>query len=387
MSLFFGVRALSGPAKMTKVETGERSILRRLDWVFLITVLIPTVFALFYFGVLASDVYTSESRFVVRSPDRQTASPIGLLLRGAGFSRAQDDSYSVQEYMLSRDALGELNRELGLGKAYASQSVDRFSRFAGLDPDDSFEALHRYYQKMIKVQTDPITSVTSLTVNAFNADDALKANRLLLLLSESLVNRLNERGRRNLVEYAKAEVSVAEIRAKTAALAFSAYRNRQGVVDPERQAGLQLQQLTKLQDELIASQLQVGQLKSLTPQNPQIAPLEQRIKQLRAEIAKESARVTGGQDSLAVKSGDFQRLALEMEFSNKQLASAMVNLESARNEAQRQQIYLERIAEPSRPDAAQEPRRLRGILATFLVGLVAWGVISLLLAGVREHQD
>jgi capsular polysaccharide transport system permease protein len=76
-----------------------------------------------------------------------------------------------------------------------------------------------------------------------------------------------------------------------------------------------------------------------------------------------------------------------MEFSNKQLASAMVNLESARNEAQRQQIYLERIAEPSRPDAAQEPRRLRGILATFLVGLVAWGVISLLLAGVREHQD
>ena len=365
----------------------QHSSSRRLDWIFLTTVFIPTVFSIIYFGLIASDIYTSESRFVVRSPDRQAISPIGLLLRGAGFSRAQDDSYSVQEYMLSRDALAELNRELGLGNAFASQTVDRFSRFAGLDPDDSFEALHRYYQKMIKVQTDPITSVTSLTVNAFNADDALNANRLLLTLSESLVNRLNERGRRNLVEYAKAEVSVAEIRAKSAALAFSAYRNRQGVVDPERQAGLQLQQLTKLQDELISSQLQVGQLKSLTPQNPQIAPLEQRIKQLRAEIAKESARVTGGQDSLAVKSGDFQRLALEMEFSNKQLASAMVNLESARSEAQRQQIYLERIAEASRPDSAQEPRRLRGILATFLVGLIAWGVISLLLAGVREHQD
>jgi len=80
-------------------------------------------------------------------------------------------------------------------------------------------------------------------------------------------------------------------------------------------------------------------------------------------------------------------LALEMEFSNKQLASAMANLESARNEAQRQQIYLERIAEPSLPDSAQEPRRVRGVLATLLFGLVAWGVLSLLLAGVREHQD
>jgi len=363
------------------------NFLRRFDWVFVATVLIPTFCASLYLGLFASDVFTSESRFVVRSPDRQAASPLGLLLRGSGFSRAQDDSFSVQEYMLSRDALKELARDLKLGKAYADPKVDRLSRFAGLDPDDSFEALHRYYQKMIRVQTDPVSSVTSLMVQAFTAEDAVAANRLLLSLSESLVNRLNERGRRNLVQYAESEVSAAETRAKAAALALSAYRNRQGVVDPERQAGIQLQQVTKLQDELIASQLQLGQLKSLTPQNPQIPPLENRIKQLRAEVAKESARATGGQESLANKAGEFQRLALEMEFSNKQLASAMANLESARNEAQRQQIYLERIAEPSLPDSAQEPRRVRGVLATLLFGLVAWGVLSLLLAGVREHQD
>ena len=363
------------------------NFLHRFDWVFVGTVLIPTFCASLYFGLFASDVFTSESRFVVRSPERQAASPLGLLLRGSGFSRAQDDSFSVQEYMLSRDALKELTREVNLGKAYADSKVDRFSRFAGLDPDDSFEALHRYYQKMIRVQTDPVSSVTGLTVQAFTAEDAVAANRLLLTLSESLVNRLNERGRRNLVQYAESEVTVAETRAKSAALAFSAYRNRQGVVDPERQAGIQLQQVTKLQDELMASQLQLGQLKSLTPQNPQIPPLENRVKQLRAEVAKESARATGGQESLANKAGEFQRLALEMEFSNKQLASAMANLESARNEAQRQQIYLERIAEPSLPDSAQEPRRVRGVLATLLFGLVAWGVLSLLLAGVREHQD
>jgi len=51
---------------------------------FLFTTLVPTVLAMIYFGFLASDIYTSESRFVVRSPDRQTASPLGLLMKGAG---------------------------------------------------------------------------------------------------------------------------------------------------------------------------------------------------------------------------------------------------------------------------------------------------------------
>ena len=37
----------------------------------LLTTIIPTVLAIVYFGLIASDVYISESRFVVRSPERQ----------------------------------------------------------------------------------------------------------------------------------------------------------------------------------------------------------------------------------------------------------------------------------------------------------------------------
>jgi len=47
---------------------------------------------------------------------------------------------------------------------------------------------------------------------------------------------------------------------------------------------------------------------------------------------------------------------------------------------------VERIVQPSHPDKPLEPRRLRGILVTFLLGLVAWGILSMLLAGVREHK-
>lgn len=361
--------------------------LQKINTLFVLTVALPTALAVVYFGLIASDVYTSESSFVVRSPEKPSASTLGVLLKGAGFSSARDESFTVQNYILSRDALAVLKAELALDKAYASPQVDFVNRFASFDGDNSFEALHRYYQKKVTVLTDSTSSISTLSVKAFTAQDALRANQVLLDRSEALVNRLNERGRQDLIRFAKAEVDQAADKAKAAALALSSYRNSQGVVDPERQATAQLQQVAKIQDELIATTTQLAQLKAFTPQNPQIESLENRAKTLRSEIANETGKVTGDAKSLSNKAADYQRLALEADLASKQLASALASLESARNEAQRKQVYLERIAQPSLPDVAQEPRRMRSIFSTFLLGLMAWGILSMLVAGVREHQD
>jgi capsular polysaccharide transport system permease protein len=65
----------------------------------------------------------------------------------------------------------------------------------------------------------------------------------------------------------------------------------------------------------------------------------------------------------------------------------MASLESATAEAQRKQLYLERLVQPNTPDVATEPKRIKSILEVFALGMIAWGVLSLLLAGVREHHD
>lgn len=359
----------------------------RKNRLFLLCVALPSAMALVYFGLLASDVYISESRFVVRSPQKPTVSGLGALLQGVGFSKAQDDSYTVHDYVLSRDALKEIDNKLGVAKSYSNSNVDIFNRFGALDMDNSFEALYKYYQKKVDVQQDTASSISTITVRAYTAQDAFNINQKLLELSEGLVNRLNERGRQDLIRSAAAEVADAQQKSKAAATALSAYRNAKGVVDPERQATVQLQQVAKLQDELIATKTQLAQLKTFTPQNPQIQALELRARTLQSEMDLETNKVTGGDRSLANKAADFQRFALEREFADKQLASALTSLESARNEAQRKQVYIERIVQPSLPDIAIEPKRIRSILATFVLGLVAWGILSMLLAGVREHQD
>lgn len=357
--------------------------------IFLLTVLLPTVLSIVYYGFVASDVYVSESRFVVRTPQRaQQTSVIGALLQGTGFQRAQDDSFSVHDFMASRDALKALDDKLQLKAAFSNPALDPLSRFPGPLSEETFEELFKHYTKHVKVAYDQASSITTLTVRAYTAEDAYRINSELLAMGETLVNQINERGQRDLVRFAAAEVAEAEAKAKAAAVAVANYRSRRAVFDPERQSALQLQQVTKLQDEVISAKLQLAQLRALSPANPQIPTLERRVRGLETEMAREMAKVAGGgSESFAEKATDFERLQLERTFADRQVASALTNLETARSEARRQQLYLERIVQPNTPDEAIEPRRLRAILATYLVGLVCWGVFSMLLAGIKEHRD
>ncbi|MCX6072942.1 MAG: capsule biosynthesis protein [Campylobacterales bacterium] len=363
-----------------------------LNWIkkyrlFSATVVAPTLIASIYYGMIASDIYISESQFVVRAPDKPTVSGLGAMLQSTGLSSAHDDVYTVRDYILSRDALTSLDQNLSYHKLYGDSKSDIFSRFNGFGLDDSFEALYKYYQKYIGISIDSQSSILTLSVQAFDANEAKKINEYLLSISEQLVNRLNERGRTDMIGFAEDEVARAMVRAKTASMAVSTYRDAKSVFDPEKQSALQLQLVSKIQDELIATRAQLSQMISLSPENPQVELLQNKIANLTSQIASETAKVTGSNSSLAQKSSKYEQLILERDFAGKQLAAALASLESARNEALRQHLYLERISQANTPDIALEPRRIRSILTVFILGLIVWGILSMLLAGIREHND
>ncbi|KWO41050.1 hypothetical protein WT97_19815 [Burkholderia sp. MSMB1459WGS] len=361
--------------------------IKKVNRLFALTVLLPTTIATVYYGLVASDVYVSESRFVVRSPQRQNqTSVVGALLQGTGFARAQDDTYPVVDYIQSRDALAELNRGNYILNSYSNRG-DVFSRF-NTSLDDSFEALWKYYGKHIaSVEFDSTSAITTLQVRAFTSKDAERINERLLEISERLVNRMNQRAAADTVQFAQREVNQAAAKAKDAAAALAAYRNSYTVFDPEKQSALQLQQVTSLQSQMFAAQTQLMQLQSISPQNPQIPVLKTNIESLQKQIQVATGGVTGGKDSLSQKAANYARLQLDAQFADKQLASAMSALESARGEAERKQLYLERLVQPNAPDVAIEPKRLKSVFEVFALGMIAWGVLSLLLAGVREHHD
>ena len=120
-----GERARALPARLL-VATRRRLF-------FLMIVVLPTAAATTYYGLLASDAYVSESRFVIRSAQRPSSGGgIGALLQGTGlpgFQRSVDDAYAVQDFILSRDALRQLDNALGLSALFSDPRIDASAAF------------------------------------------------------------------------------------------------------------------------------------------------------------------------------------------------------------------------------------------------------------------
>lgn len=360
-----------------------------LNWskiAFLLVVMLPTALSALYFGLIASDRFVSESTFVVRSAKSPLSGGLGGLLQIVGITRSQDDAYSVQEYLLSRDAVAALTQTIPLREMFNRQGADFVARYPNLLYRSSEEELFQYYKSRVSVVHGATTGLTTLKVETFRADDSLKINQTLLGLGEGLVNRMNERIRADAIRFAEAEVKRGEERLVETQVAITEFRNRELMLDPSKSSLIVAELIGRLSAELAAVTAQLREVEASSPSSPQIPGLQRRMAALEGQITLERQRVSTASDGLAEKIAGYERLTLQREFAVKALASAVTSLEVARNEARRQQLYLERVVEPHIPDYAEQPRRLRSVVLVFAGSLMLFFVGWLLLAGVREHS-
>lgn len=371
--------------KKIKKKFGPHLIFR--NWLFTVVVIFPMTVALLYFGFLQTDIYVSESRFVVRQPDKKSLSTLGIILQNMGMSSVRDEAYTVREFILSRDAMNIIDENLKLRNVFRKTGIDIFSRFDPLGIDDSAESLYLYFLKKVSVAVDASSSISTLKVEAFTPQDAYNINVGLLFLSEGLINKLNDRARKDMVSFAEKEVGEAEEQVKVCAVALTTYQDKEMLFDPAQQSNLQLQHVFKLQEDLISVRGVISQLRTYAADSPNVKALEKRAAELRKDIDQEMFKITGGNDSMIQKSIEFKRLSLDREFAETRLATALSSLEQARTEVQRQQLYLERIVMPNKPDFPLLPHRIWNIVTTLIISFMLYGVLKLLLAGIKEHND
>ncbi|MEN7538095.1 capsule biosynthesis protein [Aurantiacibacter flavus] len=362
------------------------SRIKRWRW-FGLFVVLPTLLASLYFGLIASDVYVSESRFVIKAPDAKSSGvgSIGAILQGSGGGSGQEQASEIIGYMRSRDALADLSKTVDVRAAFSSDEADAFSRFPLFYQDDSFEALFSYYESMMTVSTDAETGLTVLSVKGFTAPDAQKLNLGLLQQGEELVNRLNSRINSQAISEADERVSEAQKRVRDARIALAEYRNRSEVLDPQQQGIGVLAVSNELIAQQAALEAQLVQIRRTAPNHPSIRALEERIAGVSRQIASQTGRAVGTPDGLASRMTEYENLAVEQEFASQLLTSANTALEQARSEAQKQQYYLERVVEPNLPDAPTLPNRLKNILAVLFASLCLYLVGWMLAVGIREH--
>jgi capsular polysaccharide transport system permease protein len=356
---------------------------RWLRW-FALVVVLPTLLAGAYYGLVASDVYISQAKFTIRGDRPAASGALELALFGA--ANGGEDALIVREYVLSHGMVAELDRQLALRDAYGAARIDWWQR---LPADASGEDLVAYFEDMVDITFEPESSVTSLRVRAFNATDARRIAAAIMAQGETLVNGLSERMTDDLLGFARAELARAESRVATARRALTAYRDRTDALDPSHEAGAILGIVGNLEDRLAQERATLMELRSyLREDNARIAAAKARIGALAAQIAEERARLTGsagGRLSRVVE--DYEAFQLELEFARSGYTSMLSSLEAARVEAQRQQKYLIPVVTPNLPDEPLEPERLLGVLTVLLGALACYAIGALVVAAIREHLD
>lgn len=379
-----------GAGVRDRAATHLLSRLGKLPWLFLIIVAIPTLAASIYYLLIAAPIYVSEAQFVVRERGHPpTAAALGTMLQSVGIDMGenQTDAYEVQQYMQSRDAVQTLVRTHNLRAVLDRPEGDFLARFPRPFERASFENLYQNYQRFVTVGYNANTGISTLRVEGFRPGDAREIADALLAGAEQLVNKLNERAAADAVDEARRQVLEAEAQSLKAEAAVTAFRNRERLIDPDRASVAGLDLLGKLEAQLVTMRAERAGLAASAPESPQLPVLDRRIAAFEAQLDAERLRIAGQNNSLAPKMGEYEQLTLQREFAVKSLAAAEAALETARVDARRKQLYLERVVSPNLPDKAERPRRLLAIITVVVTCFLAYGTIALILAGLREHRQ
>lgn len=348
---------------------------------------LPTLVAAAYWGIIASDVYVSETRYSVRSSDvAPAANMLSAFLSPAGISMSAEDAKMVKDYIRSRDMLDQLQSKLDLRSHYSSKEIDWYSRLAD---DASAEDFLEYYRDMVDAKEANSAEITILKVRAFDPATAKTIADTILDLSEVLINQWSERITEDTLRFARSELAIAEENVRKTSEALTRFRNQSRSVDPGEETSAVLQIITGLQVSLAETRAELIETQSfMRSDSAQVRKLKAREAALESQIERERKKLAGESGTeLARLIDGYAPLILDQELAAKQYSSALTSLELARAEAQRKQRYLIAFVKPDLPDEAVEPERAWNVLTVFFGALLIYGIGGLIWAAITDTME
>ena len=370
---------------------GAPAWVRKVPWLFLFVVVLPTLLACIYYFLIAAPLYVVEAKFVASIKNStQSAGGLNSILStvgAAGGDLSQVTAYEVKDYMTSRGAVMDFTQHAGLAQIVSRPEADFLYRYPRAFESPNQEGLYKAFGRFATVEYNLQTGITTLSVRAFRAQDAQRLAMAMRDRSEAWVAALNARALSDQVAQAQRQVDDAVGAVAKAQAALTLYRNGARMIDPDKSAAADLELLSHLEAQIDTLKAQRNAVAAAAPQSPQLPLLDKQIAAFQGQIDNERASQAGAANSLAPKVAQYQKLMLDSDLAAKGLESAVAGLESAHLDARRQQVFLQRVVNPTLPDRPEEPHRLRMVMLIMVSALLAYGIIALVIAGLREHQQ
>lgn len=368
---------------------GTGALLRRS---FLVVVVLPTFFFWLYAALWQSNRYVAETRLTVREAKKKDsggAIDAGSIMAkmGGGGSKDSQNSYIVLNYVKSRAILVDLGGRAYLERKFSGSGVDYFSR---LSRGANIEDLWRYWLNHVAASVDTVSGILTIRVDAFQPKDALDIARDVIRLSEDLVNKITLRDRGDALSRAESEVDLTRQKLADAREKVLQFRNQNVLIDPGARAASLGEMISKLTLERIgivnalstfASSLSVDS-PSQRLQRTRLAAIDHQLADLKKKLTD-----SHGADAVSAQLANYERLKLEEQFAERMYTIAQTAFQMARQDLERQQLYLVTVVTPTLPEGASYPRVIANTILVFAALLILWSVVSLVAASINDQVE
>ncbi|MEO8529831.1 MAG: capsule biosynthesis protein, partial [Deltaproteobacteria bacterium] len=348
--------------RLNDIRVIQLDIARRRRWKMLllytrltIFVVIPTIFAFFYFRDVSTKLYETETQFVIQMSSAKAGTASAL--PSAPLLTAQD-AMNVQAYLQSRDAMLRLDSELGFRAHFSQPSIDPLQR---VELDSSMEKTYRVYKKMVKISFDPTEGIVRLRVNAADPETSVAFSTALISYAEQQIDHLTVRLRDEQMKGAREIYSEAEQKMLGAQEALIDLQKRVGTINPSAQGEAISTRISKYEDEIQTKRLELASIiDNPRPNQARVSGVQTDIARLEAVLADLRTQITtvgvNESESLVDLTSTVRLAQVELQTRQSMLQQSLQNLETARIEADRQVRYVAVNVQPIAPDEPTYPR-------------------------------
>lgn len=376
---------------------------RELPWTLIsfgLVVVIPTILTALYFAFIASPQYVVETQFAVRGANQSSLSALGLPALVGGGSQS-GDSYIVADYIHSAQILPDIREQTGVDirTIYSRPEIDFLYRE---NDTRSLDEFRDYWRDMVNVSFNSTTGNVTMRVFAFSPSDATQVSQSILSVSEHLVNTLSDKTRRQVVETANQQVARSEERLRNIRKQMTELQINEQAVDPSMVANMEATIISSLEQELASLRTRYKALvDSISSDAPSARVIERKISALEAQLIEQRNRLTGDVDQPAdgktTRSGvdtssalpqmisRFSELGVEQEFAVKAYTASLAALETAMQEAQKQERYFAVYVPPREPEVALYPFSLLNTGIVLLASISLWVIGYFVFRSVKDH--
>lgn len=339
-----------------------------------------------YYLLIKSELYESNASIIVKDLNEKSVSALGLSLLGTGTSSQAQDSMILEDYLLSPDVLALLDKKFHLYDYYRSDALDLFSR---LWPFSSREDFLDIYRRHFRVVYDEVSGILRL---GFSHTDPTTAQAILTYLiqhAEHQLNVYNERNAEKQLSFVREMTGKNREKLDSSMAALERYQNEHVVLDPATDAQTQSGIIATLEGALVEKRAQYSQMKQyMSKSSFDLIRLADEIRSLETSLKNVKASLTGNaQERLNAILFAYEKLKTQVTFDTEVYKQSLIELESAKVDAQKQAKALVILTKPNLPDGYTYPDKPRLFLTLMLAFALAYGIIAMIGAIIKDHKD